>query len=706
MEGACAPDSPHDSPLPILPASSEEIDLDATAQAVEKAAEERKRAKAALFSFVLRSGTSLILIGLLVQGAGGILSARAADMWLDAGGALLSATGLVIISTVPLDQFDMDEFFSVNLLTRRTSVFVGVAYSSFQVYNYLLIPPAMALFAISVLAQLVYIISQECRPKSKAMRFTTVLTVFVMVVQLCAAFGFWFIDEASCHRNNTMAGGYLNGTCAYEMVVFPAGSAAADTMVYINIACAVVHWLGGLFLFALFLTQVVARFDRTKGRQGTPPTLVAYLTWYVTYGLWGVCYIAEGISIVYCGVPEVGHPLVVYGTSYLFPILVVAGVGRQRLFGFMARRFESKRAELDGAVFAALLDGVQIKMGSIWWIHRDEEDASFPESDPHRHWHQCTVQEINKEEGKFGVLFATGGGQATGLLGSTGSLLSRHGDSSRSLIRPLQPLRWVPLPVSIGKPDASGVVGAQAILNTARDNLHLMDGEYMTRELMASSSHDESVAVKARRPRPKERIDFFLSHSWHDSAHGKSDALEAHRAAFESRHNRLPTYWLDKVCIDQTNITDGLRVLVANVLACKKVLVVCGNTYSSRLWCILELFTLFSFSDDDEMALNRVEILPIEEGGVTRDGVIASLVSFRLEDAHCYDPNEEARIRDVMAAVGEERFVNRIRSLGRRLQGLEKKHSNKRWTIAGKGGKYIHPENPKVEALPVPETKE
>ena len=34
---------------------------------------------------------------------------------------------------------------------------------------------------------------------------------------------------------------------------------------------------------------------------------------------------------------------------------------------------------------------------------------------------------------------------------------------------------------------------------------------------------------------------------------------------------REPTFWLDKVCIDQANISDGLKVLPINVMACKQV---------------------------------------------------------------------------------------------------------------------------------------
>ena len=53
----------------------------------------------------------------------------------------------------------------------------------------------------------------------------------------------------------------------------------------------------------------------------------------------------------------------------------------------------------------------------------------------------------------------------------------------------------------------------------------------------------------------------------------------------------------------------------------------------------------------------------------TDDRLIEKLTQFRLEDAHCFDPNDEAKIRAAIAAGegGAARFEEVIRSLGRRL---------------------------------------
>ena len=41
------------------------------------------------------------------------------------------------------------------------------------------------------------------------------------------------------------------------------------------------------------------------------------------------------------------------------------------------------------------------------------------------------------------------------------------------------------------------------------------------------------------------------------------------------------------------------------------------------------------------------------------------LLSFDVNDAHCYDPNEEAKLRHIISAKGKENFDQRVRELAR-----------------------------------------
>ena len=48
--------------------------------------------------------------------------------------------------------------------------------------------------------------------------------------------------------------------------------------------------------------------------------------------------------------------------------------------------------------------------------------------------------------------------------------------------------------------------------------------------------------------------------------------------------------WIDKCCIDQTDIETNLSCLPVFLAGCERLLVLCGETYSKRLWCVMELF--------------------------------------------------------------------------------------------------------------------
>ena len=102
-----------------------------------------------------------------------------------------------------------------------------------------------------------------------------------------------------------------------------------------------------------------------------------------------------------------------------------------------------------------------------------------------------------------------------------------------------------------------------------------------------------------KRPcKPGEVVDYFVSHSWHDDPETKFKALNLFAERFRKVKKRFPTFWIDKVCIDQANISDGLRTLPVKIMACHRILALCGETYCSRLWCVWELYTSFAFQKD------------------------------------------------------------------------------------------------------------
>lgn len=159
-----------------------------------------------------------------------------------------------------------------------------------------------------------------------------------------------------------------------------------------------------------------------------------------------------------------------------------------------------------------------------------------------------------------------------------------------------------------------------------------------------------------------DKIDFFISHSWSDDAEKKRTAIVKFAEEFLCKNKRYPTFWLDKVCIDQSNketANMGVAMLPINVNACKGVLILMGDTYMERLWCIWELYTLFTFRNKESVQ-TLVKILPL----ISRDDVESKLDEFDIENAHCFDPNEELKLRYLMLGViGKDKVTESIKAM-------------------------------------------
>ena len=67
---------------------------------------------------------------------------------------------------------------------------------------------------------------------------------------------------------------------------------------------------------------------------------------------------------------------------------------------------------------------------------------------------------------------------------------------------------------------------------------------------------------------------------------------------------------------------------------------------------MLELFIIFAFSNDETDAAERIELVPGGANGVARKSILESMGGFKLEDVHCFDPNEKIKLRSVVAEVG------------------------------------------------------
>jgi len=142
--------------------------------------------------------------------------------------------------------------------------------------------------------------------------------------------------------------------------------------------------------------------------------------------------------------------------------------------------------------------------------------------------------------------------------------------------------------------------------------------------------------------------DAFFSHSWHDDARQKWSALTHWCTAFEHTNQRSPRLWLDKVCIDQKNIEADLQCLPIFLAACNLFLAISGPTYTSRLWCCVELFVcvIMDMERDDR---SEPVLITIGETNEEREDVRNSFRDFDAAACECFDAHDKTRILAVIA---------------------------------------------------------
>jgi len=155
--------------------------------------------------------------------------------------------------------------------------------------------------------------------------------------------------------------------------------------------------------------------------------------------------------------------------------------------------------------------------------------------------------------------------------------------------------------------------------------------------------------------------DAFVSHSWHDDAQAKWTALQSWRRAHLARTGKEPWIWFDKCCIDQTNIQRDLRCLPIFLSGCRQMVVLCGPTYFSRLWCIIELFTYVHIGRHAD----SIEIRPVWRAGVFQDqdkrAAEASLEHFDAAQCTCSRPEDKRKMLSVIcAAFGDLNSFNEV----------------------------------------------
>lgn len=211
-----------------------------------------------------------------------------------------------------------------------------------------------------------------------------------------------------------------------------------------------------------------------------------------------------------------------------------------------------------------------------------------------------------------------------------------------------------------------GDLSPTEVMSMAKERFRCVPLDQLTYDIFASGgayqqSDKSAPSSQCHLSVPVElgRCDVFVSHSWHDEPQAKWDALMDWCEEFKQRHGRSPMLWLDKVCIDQSNIEADLRCLPVFLASCRTLLVLAGSTYLTRLWCALELYVYVELHGSlkasrsitripSKPEQNPISIVSLQEYGREMSDV-ASLKPFDAASCQCFNAADKARILEVIS---------------------------------------------------------
>jgi len=141
--------------------------------------------------------------------------------------------------------------------------------------------------------------------------------------------------------------------------------------------------------------------------------------------------------------------------------------------------------------------------------------------------------------------------------------------------------------------------------------------------------------------------DAFISHSWRDDGNAKFERIgswtASKRQASGDDGGSPLNCWLDKACIDQENIEANLAVLPVFLSGCKELLVLDGPTYTSRLWCVIEVFTFVKMGGTRQrIVVQRLSSSPIAEETRAK--------RFHAGHADCFKREDKERLLGIVEA--------------------------------------------------------
>ena len=194
---------------------------------------------------------------------------------------------------------------------------------------------------------------------------------------------------------------------------------------------------------------------------------------------------------------------------------------------------------------------------------------------------------------------------------------------------------------------------------------------------------------------------------WRDDAVAKWHTLNEWAQGWKDANPGLrddeehPLIWFDRACLDQQNIDASLAGLPVYLSGCKLLLVLPGETYTSRLWCVMEVFTWLSLGRDHDMTVMPImppitkTITSLADAGAQLDSDVSvseastasqsrwmrashtvlaqremlrlvreAILTFRAQRAQCFKPEDRDRLLGIVeSSFGTfHEFNSRVRT--------------------------------------------
>jgi len=186
----------------------------------------------------------------------------------------------------------------------------------------------------------------------------------------------------------------------------------------------------------------------------------------------------------------------------------------------------------------------------------------------------------------------------------------------------------------------------------ARDRFRGVPMDRITYAMM-EGNRPASALMQITEPMRLGHVDGFLTHSWSDPIAEKWAAMCAWRDKVLQTKQREPTMWIDRFCIDQTDIKGSLMCLPVFLGGCHTLVIAAGETYMTRLWCVMEVFTFLEMG----LTAESIDVYPL----LDVQCLSQSVATFEAKNARCFLKQDQEHLFSVIeVGFGAQAAFNKV----------------------------------------------